>query len=83
MMCFVTPLQQYMVASGNHERDWPGSGDAFGTEDSSGECGVVLQRRFAMPWAGAGGRGGAGRGFLFGARGAAQQSRGAKAPAGM
>lgn len=40
----------WMVAMGNHERDWPGSGDRFDlVEDSGGECGVAYQRRFPMP----------------------------------
>ncbi|EFJ46276.1 hypothetical protein VOLCADRAFT_105635 [Volvox carteri f. nagariensis] len=42
----------YMVAPGNHERDWPGSGDFFGVEDSGGECGVAYERRFPMPYPG-------------------------------
>ncbi|CAA6668361.1 unnamed protein product [Spirodela intermedia] len=29
----------YMTASGNHERDWPGSGSFYDTMDSGGECG--------------------------------------------
>ncbi|GFR45131.1 hypothetical protein Agub_g6511 [Astrephomene gubernaculifera] len=44
----------YMVAAGNHERDWPGSGDIFQVEDSGGECGVPMERRFAMPYQGTG-----------------------------
>jgi hypothetical protein len=40
----------YMVAIGNHERDWPGSGDRFPSmQDSGGECGVAHERRFLMP----------------------------------
>lgn len=43
----------YMVAPGNHERDWPGSGDGFPraahVTDSEGECGVPYDRRFLMP----------------------------------
>ncbi|GIL96226.1 hypothetical protein Vretimale_2087 [Volvox reticuliferus] len=42
----------YMVAPGNHERDWPGSGDFFGVQDSGGECGVAYERRFPMPYPG-------------------------------
>jgi acid phosphatase type 7 len=39
-----------MVADGNHERDWPDSGDRFeGQTDSGGECGVAHERRFLMP----------------------------------
>ncbi|CAI9096465.1 OLC1v1032622C1 [Oldenlandia corymbosa var. corymbosa] len=39
----------YMVASGNHERDWPGSGSFYGTMDSGGECGVPAQNLFYVP----------------------------------
>ncbi|KAL7123587.1 hypothetical protein ACP275_01G114100 [Erythranthe tilingii] len=39
----------YMVASGNHERDWPGSGSFYDTPDSGGECGVVAETMFYVP----------------------------------
>ncbi|KAI3699010.1 hypothetical protein L2E82_42979 [Cichorium intybus] len=39
----------YMIASGNHERDWPDSGSFYETEDSGGECGVVAQTMFYVP----------------------------------
>lgn len=41
----------YMVSIGNHERDWPHSGDWFPgrMHDSGGECGVAHERRFLMP----------------------------------
>ncbi|XP_050375043.1 probable inactive purple acid phosphatase 1 isoform X2 [Argentina anserina] len=39
----------YMVASGNHERDWPNSGSFYGTTDSGGECGVLAQTMFYVP----------------------------------
>ncbi|KAK9865860.1 hypothetical protein WJX84_011864, partial [Apatococcus fuscideae] len=40
----------YMTAIGNHERDWPGSGDRFPSMyDSGGECGVPTERHFSMP----------------------------------
>ncbi|KAJ6718391.1 PURPLE ACID PHOSPHATASE [Salix purpurea] len=35
----------YMIASGNHERDWPGTGSFYGNSDSGGECGTKKQ-----PW---------------------------------
>lgn len=38
----------YMVSQGNHERDWPGTGSAGGT-DSGGECGIPAEARFRMP----------------------------------
>lgn len=44
----------YMVAPGNHERDWPESGDIFGGQDSGGECGIVYESRFPMPYPGGG-----------------------------
>ncbi|KAL5079753.1 hypothetical protein RYX36_008174 [Vicia faba] len=33
----------YMIASGNHERDWPNTGSFFNTPDSGGECGVPAE----------------------------------------
>ena len=37
----------------NHERNWPGTHDRFhgraAVYDSGGECGVVYERRMAMP----------------------------------
>ncbi|GMN56632.1 hypothetical protein TIFTF001_025742 [Ficus carica] len=39
----------YMVASGNHERDWPDSGSFFEPPDSGGECGVVAETMFYVP----------------------------------
>jgi hypothetical protein len=35
--------------SGNHERDWPGTGSFYVTTDSGGECGVVYSTTHAMP----------------------------------
>merc|ERR1719473_1339928 len=39
----------YMTGQGNHERDYPGSGNSIGSGDSGGECGVPTQQRFIMP----------------------------------
>lgn len=39
----------YMTASGNHERDWPGSGSFYDTVDSGGECGVLAETMFYVP----------------------------------
>ncbi|KAL9352156.1 hypothetical protein Peur_054836 [Populus x canadensis] len=39
----------YMIASGNHERDWPGTGSFYGNMDSGGECGVLAQTMFYAP----------------------------------
>eukprot|EP00929_Paragymnodinium_shiwhaense_P083225 TRINITY_DN44269_c0_g1_i1.p1 TRINITY_DN44269_c0_g1~~TRINITY_DN44269_c0_g1_i1.p1 ORF type:complete len:670 (-),score=5.90 TRINITY_DN44269_c0_g1_i1:47-2056(-) len=39
----------YMTTEGNHERDYPGSGNAVGGSDSGGECGIPTEARFLMP----------------------------------
>ncbi|KAI3850265.1 hypothetical protein MKX03_002823 [Papaver bracteatum] len=39
----------YMVASGNHERDWPNSGSFYNTADSGGECGVPAETMLYVP----------------------------------
>ncbi|XP_030938546.1 probable inactive purple acid phosphatase 27 isoform X1 [Quercus lobata] len=39
----------YMIASGNHERDVPGTGSFFETNDSGGECGVLAETMFYVP----------------------------------
>nr|XP_007153519.1 hypothetical protein PHAVU_003G042300g [Phaseolus vulgaris]ESW25513.1 hypothetical protein PHAVU_003G042300g [Phaseolus vulgaris] len=39
----------YMIASGNHERDWPGTGSFYENKDSGGECGVLAQTMFYTP----------------------------------
>ena len=39
----------YMLAHGNHERDWPDSGSKLAGDDSGGECGVATERRYLMP----------------------------------
>ncbi|OMO84079.1 hypothetical protein CCACVL1_11007 [Corchorus capsularis] len=39
----------YMIASGNHERDWYNSGSFFDTDDSGGECGVPAETMFYYP----------------------------------
>lgn len=39
-----------MTTIGNHERNWPHSGDRFPAQyDSGGECGVPYERRLQMP----------------------------------
>eukprot|EP00877_Chromochloris_zofingiensis_P010708 jgi/Chrzof1/5891/Cz16g19170.t1 len=45
----ITRRMPYMVTPGNHERDWPGSGDRYNVDDSGGECGVAYERRMTMP----------------------------------
>ncbi|CAL5440762.1 unnamed protein product [Camellia sinensis] len=39
----------YMIASGNHERDTPGTGSFYDTNDSGGECGVLAETMFYVP----------------------------------
>ncbi|KAK6924656.1 Calcineurin-like phosphoesterase domain, ApaH type [Dillenia turbinata] len=39
----------YMIASGNHERDWPGTGSFYNGMSSGGECGVVAETMFYVP----------------------------------
>ncbi|PKA63820.1 putative inactive purple acid phosphatase 27 [Apostasia shenzhenica] len=39
----------YMIASGNHERDWPNTGSFYDTMDSGGECGVLAETMFYVP----------------------------------
>ncbi|XP_010527966.1 PREDICTED: probable inactive purple acid phosphatase 1 isoform X2 [Tarenaya hassleriana] len=39
----------YMIASGNHERDWPNSGSFYQNLDSGGECGVPAETMFYVP----------------------------------
>ncbi|EOA14530.1 hypothetical protein CARUB_v10027762mg [Capsella rubella] len=39
----------YMIASGNHERDWPDSGSFYSGKDSGGECGVPAETMFDFP----------------------------------
>ncbi|KAA8540683.1 hypothetical protein F0562_024398 [Nyssa sinensis] len=48
----VGPIQEkvpYMIASGNHERDWTGSGSFYDTPDSGGECGVPAETMYYFP----------------------------------
>jgi len=35
--------------SGNHERDWPGTGSFYENKDSGGECGVLAETMFYVP----------------------------------
>lgn len=40
----------YMTGEGNHERDYPRSGDRYtNATDSGGECGIPYYQRFIMP----------------------------------
>lgn len=39
----------FFLCSGNHERDWPGTGSFYGSMDSGGECGVLAETMFYVP----------------------------------
>ncbi|KAJ9568488.1 hypothetical protein OSB04_004454 [Centaurea solstitialis] len=45
----IASVVPYMVASGNHERDAPGSGSFYDGNDSGGECGVPAETTFYVP----------------------------------
>ncbi|KAM3752008.1 hypothetical protein ACB098_04G155500 [Castanea mollissima] len=45
----ITSTVPYMVASGNHERDWPDSGSFYTGTDSGGECGVIAETLYYVP----------------------------------
>ncbi|GAV56562.1 Metallophos domain-containing protein/Metallophos_C domain-containing protein [Cephalotus follicularis] len=45
----ITSTVPYMIASGNHERDWPNTGSFYDTTDSGGECGVPAETMFFVP----------------------------------
>lgn len=48
----IEPLSRtapYMTGQGNHERDFPLSGNSIGGGDSGGECGLPTQARFVNP----------------------------------
>ncbi|CAD6223774.1 unnamed protein product [Miscanthus lutarioriparius] len=45
----IASMVPYMIGSGNHERDWPGTGSFYGNRDSGGECGVPAQTVFYTP----------------------------------
>ncbi|RZR74870.1 hypothetical protein BHM03_00045196 [Ensete ventricosum] len=38
-----------IFCSGNHERDWPGTGSFYANMDSGGECGVLAETMFYVP----------------------------------
>lgn len=42
-------IMSIFLCSGNHERDWPGSGSFYDTVDSGGECGVLAETMFYVP----------------------------------
>uniref|UniRef100_A0A7N2RBC8 Calcineurin-like phosphoesterase domain-containing protein n=1 Tax=Quercus lobata TaxID=97700 RepID=A0A7N2RBC8_QUELO len=45
----IASIVPYMVASGNHERDWPNSGSFYEIMDSGGECSVLAETMFYFP----------------------------------
>ncbi|KAF2920642.1 hypothetical protein DAI22_08g225000 [Oryza sativa Japonica Group] len=45
----ITAKKPYMIASGNHERDWPNTGGFFDVKDSGGECGVPAETMYYYP----------------------------------
>eukprot|EP01025_Chloroclados_australasicus_P032526 TRINITY_DN32989_c0_g1_i2.p1 TRINITY_DN32989_c0_g1~~TRINITY_DN32989_c0_g1_i2.p1 ORF type:complete len:573 (-),score=57.61 TRINITY_DN32989_c0_g1_i2:445-2163(-) len=46
----VASKMPYMTSTGNHERDWPDTGDRFNVSyDSGGECGIPHYLRTLMP----------------------------------
>ncbi|XP_062232238.1 nucleotide pyrophosphatase/phosphodiesterase-like [Phragmites australis] len=45
----ITAKKPYMIASGNHERDWPNTGGFFDVKDSGGECGVPAETYYYYP----------------------------------
>ncbi|KAG1347799.1 Nucleotide pyrophosphatase/phosphodiesterase [Cocos nucifera] len=45
----IASVVPYMIGSGNHERDWPGTGSFYGNKDSGGECGVLAETMFYVP----------------------------------
>ncbi|KAF3327692.1 inactive purple acid [Carex littledalei] len=45
----LTAKVPYMLASGNHERDWPNTGSFYAGFDSGGECGVLAETMYYVP----------------------------------
>uniref|UniRef100_A0ACD5Y7S0 Uncharacterized protein n=1 Tax=Avena sativa TaxID=4498 RepID=A0ACD5Y7S0_AVESA len=45
----ITSRVPYMLASGNHERDFPNSGSFYNGTDSGGECGVLAETMYYAP----------------------------------
>ncbi|XP_076932475.1 putative inactive purple acid phosphatase 27, partial [Bidens hawaiensis] len=45
----ISSVKPYMIASGNHERDYPNSGSFYKRADSGGECGVPAETMYYVP----------------------------------
>lgn len=45
----ITSRVPYMLANGNHERDFPNSGSFYTGRDSGGECGVLVETMYYAP----------------------------------
>lgn len=45
----IASLVPCMVASGNHERDWPNMGSFYDMNNSGGECGVLAETMYYVP----------------------------------
>ncbi|KAK7828095.1 putative inactive purple acid phosphatase 1, partial [Quercus suber] len=45
----IASTKPYMIGSGNHECDWPGTGSFYQNMDSGGECGVLAENKFYVP----------------------------------
>jgi len=45
----ITASKAFLVAQGNHDRDWPGTDTTYTGPDSGGECGVVTEYQMPMP----------------------------------
>lgn len=47
--CYLLEFTCSNYCSGNHERDVPGTGSFYDSNDSGGECGVLAETMFYVP----------------------------------